>query len=116
MNKNQQLANLLSRLQNELQALSLWQQNALNPELLLSTQPFCVDTLTFEQWLQFVFIPKISQMLAENQPLPNQISLCPMAEESFKRYGDDISVLINLIADIDELLSGQRQQTYYCQS
>ncbi|WP_394174696.1 YqcC family protein [Thalassotalea litorea] len=116
MNKNQQLVNLLTHLEAQLQTLSLWQKHAPEPERLLSTQPFCVDTLTFEQWLQFIFIPKISAMLAANSPLPTQISLCPMAEESFKAHGDKIAALINVIADIDELLSGQRQQTLYCQS
>lgn len=113
MNKSQQLKDLLAALQSELEALALWQAELPSAAQLASTQPFCVDTLRFEQWLQFIFIPRISAMMDALQPLPSQISLCPMAEESFKNHGEKAAKLINTIADIDELLSGQRHQTLF---
>ncbi|TKB45952.1 YqcC family protein [Thalassotalea mangrovi] len=113
MNKSQQLKTLLVLLQDNLHELNLWQMDTPTAEQLASTQPFCVDTLRFEQWLQFIFIPKISEMIALNLPLPTQISLCPMAEESFKGVGEQAAKVINTIGDIDELMSGQRQQTLY---
>ena len=104
---------LLTCLTRELIEQQLWQQDAVSAEALSSRQPFCCDTLTFEQWLQFVFIPKLTLMAENNRPLPDNIAVCPMAEEAFKGRGACMGILINLIGDLDQLLSGKRLQTLY---
>ncbi|REL37428.1 YqcC family protein [Thalassotalea euphylliae] len=101
---------LLYQLEQELRRLTLWSLVKPNPEKLMSTAPFCVDTLRFEQWLQYIFLPQMYQLIKNQQPLPTQIALCPMAEEAFIGLSDKAADLINIIGDIDELLSGQRQQ------
>mgnify|MGYP000318113541 FL=1 len=52
-------------------------------------------------------------MIAVNASLPSTISLCPMAEESYKTLGTQAAKLINVIGDIDEVLSGRRYQTLF---
>ncbi|WP_371372820.1 YqcC family protein [Thalassotalea aquiviva] len=113
MQKPQTIMTLLNALEQELKNLGLWQQEGIDEDLLQSTQPFCIDTLSFEQWLQFVFLTKMHQMIEANQALPNNIAICPMAEESFKSLGQNASDLINIIGDIDQCLSGKREQTLY---
>jgi len=107
---------LLSRLAAELKLQQLWQDAGVPAEALASQQPFCCDTLTFEQWLQFVFIPKLGQMAEHDLPLPTNMALCPMAEEAFKSKGESVAELINIIGDLDELLSGKRAQTMFVKS
>ncbi|MFD2165836.1 YqcC family protein [Thalassotalea euphylliae] len=102
--------NLLNKLEQALKSSKLWSVDAPLPEQLASVQPFCVDTLRFEQWLQFIFIPKMQELLAQQLPLPNQIALCPMAEEAFAPMGDAAADIVNVLGDIDEALSGQRMQ------
>lgn len=109
----QNIQQLLSSLKQELQTLQLWQISRPSIKALSSTQPFGIDTLSFEQWLQFIFIERMETMVKAGQPLPTAISICPIAEEKFKHLGDSASKLINLIADIDQLLSGKREQTLY---
>lgn len=109
----QKIQQLLRSLKQEMDTLNLWQTRRPSVEELSSTQPFCLDTLSFEQWLQFVFIERMESMIKMGQTLPSTISLCPLAEESFKHLGNNASNLINLIADIDQLLSGKREQTLY---
>lgn len=113
MGNSQHLLVLLSKLELELVKLNLWQQQWPTKQALSSTQPFCIDTLTFAQWLQFIFIERMKTLVVNNMALPTQISLCPMAEESFKNKAELAADLINLIADIDELLSGKREQSLY---
>jgi uncharacterized protein YqcC (DUF446 family) len=72
-----------------------------------STAPFHYDTLTFEQWLQFVFIERISLMIENKQPLPSEISLLPMATESFSGLGNQANKLLGVIGQFDDLLSGR---------
>lgn len=45
---------LLSELEDELRQLGWWEQQAPSAQALQSQQPFCVDTLEFSQWLQWI--------------------------------------------------------------
>lgn len=105
LSKEQQTVLLLTQLKQELKALMLWQEHQPSPYELASEMPFHYDTLSFEQWLQFVFIERINLMIEESQPLPSEISLSPMAEESFKTYGNNTSKLLEIIYQLDCLLS-----------
>ena len=100
-------AQLLEELSKELQRLNLWQ--AQQPSLLelSSSAPFCCDTLTFEQWLQFIFIEKISDMINKGQTLPAKIALTPMAEVSFKHLSGQAESLLVIIKKIDKTLTAQ---------
>ncbi|WP_281558591.1 YqcC family protein [Thalassomonas sp. RHCl1] len=113
---HQKTSVLLTRLTAELKHQQLWQLSAVPAKALQSSQPFCCDTLTFEQWLQFVFIPKLGQMAEQKLPLPTNMALCPMAEEAFKHRGQAVAALVNIIGDLDELLSGKRAQTLFVKS
>ena len=106
--KEQETLKLLGQLNHELNALTLWQSRAPSTEQMASTAPFHCDTLTFEQWLQFVFIERISLMIENKQPLPNKILLLPMAEESFKELGSKVIPLLGIIDKLDCLLSGRK--------
>ncbi|WP_210725531.1 YqcC family protein [Candidatus Colwellia aromaticivorans] len=107
LSKEQQTSMLLVQLFQELKTLTLWQKRRPNLCEMASTLPFHYDTLAFEQWLQFVFIERISLMIEKNQPLPSEISLLPMAEESFKNLGNKANTLLNIIGQLDSLLSGR---------
>jgi uncharacterized protein YqcC (DUF446 family) len=91
----------------EAQLRQLGQWNKVQPpaEALSSDQPFCVDTLTFPQWLQFVFLPTIYSMLQEDRTLPGRCGIAPMAEEYFRGTGLRGSELVAALVRIDELLS-----------
>ncbi len=102
--KHPQLQQLLQRLETELRAQSLWQESPPSATALASTQPFCVDTLTLPQWLQFIFLPRLLQLISNAQPLPTSCSIAPMAEEYFKADATDRKKLIAVLAHIDALL------------
>lgn len=99
---------LLHAIERELKLLSWWQAVPPAPEALASGEPFCLDTLTFPQWLQFVLIPRMQALLDAEAPLPTRISLYPMATESFKDLAEDTRALEEAIARLDEALSGKR--------
>lgn len=110
MKKNiEHIPSLIAQLTSELKLLELWQASAPSSNALASVAPFCCDTLNFEQWLQFIFIPKISQMINTTQPLPSKIALTPMAEESFKYLGSQSKNLISIINKIDSSFSEQHR-------
>jgi uncharacterized protein YqcC (DUF446 family) len=106
-----QVTDLLNQIETELKASGLWALIKPSAEAMQSTAPFFCDTMPLENWLQFVFLPRMRVLVAERLPLPQQIAVCPIAEEAFKPVDRQKLLLINRIADLDELLSGKREQS-----
>ncbi|RUO25404.1 hypothetical protein CWE09_01320 [Aliidiomarina minuta] len=103
----QQTTIILQQLQDALKELSLWQPEQPSPEALQSTQPFAVDTLDFHQWLQFIMIPRMQNMVDKQQPLPTSIAISPMAVQVYKDSLDTHHELIRILRKLDILLSDQ---------
>ena len=90
---------LLLALAEALQQSQRWANVAPPPEALASSQPFCCDTLPFEGWLQFLFLPRCHALLDGGQPLP-YFQLLPMAEMSWGS-DDQTAPLFAAIAALD---------------
>ena len=107
MNQHRRVSLILEKLELELRQLALWQPEAPSAEALASTLPFCVDTLDFHQWLQFILLVRLRQMLTLQMPLPRQIALYPMATEVYKQSLQTHAPLLECLAELDEALTGQ---------
>lgn len=99
------IADGLLAIESELRRLEYWDSEPPAPEALASTQPFCVDTLAFPQWLQFIFLPRMKTLIEQDMTLPAISGIAPMAEEFFRREVVSGNVVINELARIDALLS-----------
>lgn len=105
MHRSKQIKALLLEIRAEMEAQKLWQSSAPAAEALASTQPFCVDTLTFTEWLQWLLIPRLEEMIRQSVPLPRNCQIHPMAEEVFKQLNADTDQLLALIGQLDRSLS-----------
>ncbi|PKG38602.1 YqcC family protein [Psychromonas sp. Urea-02u-13] len=103
--KRQLLARLLRELESELLALNLWQKNRPCEQALASVEPFAIDTLNFPEWLQFIFIEKMTQLLQLGLALPSAMAITPMATEYFKVRVMDSGALIAVITRIDLVIN-----------
>jgi uncharacterized protein YqcC (DUF446 family) len=101
-----QVKSLLIALEVELKHLSLWQPVLPSPEALASAMPFCYDTMSLQQWLQFVFIPRMQALLDANGSLPGRMSILPVAEQAFGNIQADVVPLLNIIQRLDNAISG----------
>ena len=99
------ISEVLFELEAEMRVLGWWEEEMPPASALASQQPFCVDQLTFEQWLQWIFIPRMMQLYAEGLPFPGNCAVAPMAEEWVKPLGLEASDLIHALSGIDSLLS-----------
>ena len=99
-----ELRQILLDIESELKALGLWQEEELDPQLLRSVEPFCCDTLRFEQWLQFILIPKMHALLTQQQVLPQKALIAPMAEHVWHNQSDKMP-LIELLRSFDASLN-----------
>jgi uncharacterized protein YqcC (DUF446 family) len=100
-----EVAEVLIDIEAQLRQLGLWDKIPPSSEALASEQPFAVDTLTLPQWLQFIFLPTIREMLEAGQSLPDRCGIVPMAEEFFRDTGLACDELIVALTRIDALLS-----------
>ena len=94
----------LNALEQALAAVQLWDAQPPSPEALQSTIPFMYDTLRIEQWLQWVFIPRMHALLDAGADLPDSCSIHPLAEHEWSgRATRPVQVLATL-AHLDALL------------
>ena len=100
-----EIAEVLIDIEAQLRQLGMWDKIPPSSQALASSEPFCVDTLTLPQWLQFVFIPTLYQMLEAGDSLPERCGIAPMAQEFFRGSGLAIGDLVLSLERIDELLS-----------
>jgi uncharacterized protein YqcC (DUF446 family) len=75
-----EVAAVLIDIEAQLRQLGQWDKVPPSSDALASDQPFCVDTLTLPQWLQFIFLPTLYRMLEEKEVLPDRSGIAPMAE------------------------------------
>jgi uncharacterized protein YqcC (DUF446 family) len=100
-----QVAEVLIDIEAQLRQLGLWDKIPPSTEALASEQPFAVDTLSLPQWLQFIFLPTIRDMIEAQENLPDRCGIAPMAEEFFRDTGLSCDELLVALARVDELLS-----------
>lgn len=99
------LAEHLLLIERELRVLGWWQEQAPSAAALASQEPFCVDTLTFEQWLQWIFLPRMKQLLEADATLPSVSGIQPMAEMVYREQSGITRRLLELLGEFDRLLT-----------
>jgi uncharacterized protein YqcC (DUF446 family) len=100
----QSLAQLLGEIERELRDLELWEEIPPPAEALMSTVPFCYDTIQFPQWLQWVFIPRCTQIVRNQASMPASSDICPMAEVYLNEMQIEAPELLESITRFDELI------------
>lgn len=100
------MADALLALEKELRQQGLWAAQPPSAAALASREPFCVDTLSFEGWLQWVFIPRMGQIVERGEALPAGCHIQPMGEEAFAHLGRGGSELVSVLGHIDRVAQG----------
>ena len=70
-----------------------------------SDVPFCYDTMSFLEWLQWVMFPKTRELIRKQLPLPTVCEIQPLAEEEFKLLDQDTESLLEEIGRLDQLFN-----------
>jgi uncharacterized protein YqcC (DUF446 family) len=86
----------------ELKRLSLWSENLLPPDCFENMGAFGSNTMRFEQWLQFVLLPRINQIIQDHEQFPSNSQVAVYAI----RYFDGnpaTEKLQGIISEFDEL-------------
>ena len=105
-----EIKQLLLLLERSLRDAELWSTEEIAEDRLASKVPFCADTLSYPEWLQFVFIRKMQALIEGEDDLPSASGLFPMAQVYFGRdifrYRELAGILLKLDRTIREEISG----------
>ncbi|MFW1677908.1 YqcC family protein [Pontibacter sp. JAM-7] len=96
---------LLIKIEAEMKHLDLWAATPPSNEALASRQPFAIDTLSFDQWLQWIMLPRLDWIIQQNHCLPSNCHIAPYAEEAVKQLAADTQDLLRLIKQLDQALN-----------
>lgn len=100
-----QVADQLLLIERELRQLGWWQSEAPSAEALASQTPFCVDTLAFEQWLQWILLPRMKMLLESDGPLPAVSGIKAMAEMAYREQPVKVRGLLDVLGEFDRVLT-----------
>lgn len=98
------IADHLLLIEHELKAQGWWSDDVPSAQVLGSTVPFAVDTMSFEQWLQWIFLPRMALIIEHGHPLPNASGILVMAETVFVDRPEQSRELRRLLATFDQLI------------
>jgi len=101
------IADVLLEVEANLRSSGRWDPDRPPDAALCSNAPFCLDTLRFEQWLQWIFLPRMKQILEHRRPLPAKSAIFSYAQEYIRKTDPQGSNLLNLIKRFDDLISIQ---------
>ena len=97
----QEASRYADQTESEMRSIGFWQTASLRPEQMHFKQAFAMDTMTFVQWLQFIFIPRVREAIASNE-FPTSSSVGAQAVREFD--GDaDADRLVTLLSEFDSL-------------
>ena len=106
MQKHHKLADLLLNLEMVMRQQGVWQMPEPSEQDLASEQPFCIDTMDFDQWLRFVMLERFKPILAQGLPLPTPSNIASMAQTFYQGQGNGSnSAVIAALEAIDSCLN-----------
>jgi uncharacterized protein YqcC (DUF446 family) len=101
------IADVLLEVEAALRTGGTWEATEPPTEALSSATPFCIDTLSFEQWLQWVFLPRMQHILEPCRPLPGKSGILPYAKEYLDKNDPVTGRLLRQIGRFDDLIAIQ---------
>lgn len=103
----QKAENIINKIEEEMRVKGLWQNEALEPEKFCSTKAFCLDTMTFVQWLQFVLLPRVKSIILSKGEFPAASEVSQQATREFLMYPlyskNKTKKLLELLTEFDDL-------------
>ena len=101
MPDQQSVLSKIEDIESEMLRIGMWQEKPLEPEQYDFRAAFAGDTMTFAQWLQFIFIPNVKSAAASGKfPASSQVGVQAIREFDGM---NEASRLITLLNEFDAL-------------
>jgi uncharacterized protein YqcC (DUF446 family) len=104
-NRPAQIKQQILKIEATMQQLKLYASDRPDDSAFQSSTPFCYDTMSFLEWMQWVMLPKTRELIERDLPLPTVCEIHPLAEEEFKLLVLDTDALLEEILQLDHLFN-----------
>ncbi|ADW72481.1 MULTISPECIES: YqcC family protein [Rahnella] len=101
MNIENQVRQILEDIEQVMRDEKLWHATPPEAEAFESKEPFSVDTLSAEQWLQWVLVPRMYALLEAQAPMPTRFAITPYFEVAMP----EALRLLTQLQRLDDLLN-----------
>jgi uncharacterized protein YqcC (DUF446 family) len=93
---------LAAKIEAEMKAIGCWSEQALPEAAYDFLLTFARDTMSFTQWLQYVLIPRVRQIVADQGDFPAR---CMVGVQAIREFNGDAraSDLTTLLIEFDAL-------------
>jgi len=107
----EKVAEQARKIETELKRLRRWQTTPLPPEKFENMGAFGSKTMAFEQWIQFVLLERIREIVESKDTFPSESNVAAYAARSFD--GDpEAGNLQDLLSGLDQLINGEEPLTF----
>lgn len=87
----------------EMQSQGMWRSEPLPPEDYDFKAAFAMDTMPFVHWLQFIFIPRVREIIDNKGTFPASSQVGAQAVREFDGI-NEASELVSLLSDFDHFI------------
>ncbi len=98
----QEAGQKIDEIEAELKHLGRWSEQPPPPQAFENMGPFGMRTMAFEQWLQFVLIPRVREIIATRGQFPSSSSVSAYAVREWDGV-PDVDRLLTLLSEFDAL-------------
>ena len=97
----------IAAIEEEMKRIGMWQKVAPAPEQLVVTRAFGGDKLAFEQWLQFIFIPRVKDIIRTKGKFSSQSAIHAQAFREWVSWGgeENVDTLLEMLKAFDALFN-----------
>ena len=102
--KRKRLGKLADAIEAELKRLGWWMADPPPEATVLEGGAFGMNSVPFPTWLQVVFVTRLRQAAAGEFEIPRSSSVSTFATREFDGYQEDVSRLMDLLYEVDQLV------------
>ena len=106
------VSSLVDNIERAMRSCGIWIQAAPGVQTTRSEVPFCADTMSFEQWLRWIFVPRMRALLRNRKPIPTSSAIKPMAETCLVRGDVATEMLLQALDRFDLYISARGRQLH----
>jgi len=98
----QRAAGMIGEIEAEMRRIGYWSDEPLPDEAYHFNRAFGMDTMAFDQWLQFIFVPRVHDIIRTRGQFPPKSMV---ATQAIREFDTDpkAAALVSLLSEFDSL-------------
>ena len=102
----EELSEKITEIEFEMKKIGYWSEVKPSDEDFQFKLPFALDTMPFEDWLQFVFIPSVRKKIEKKESLPEEsnVGVAALRQYDYHSLVPEAHDLMRLLFEFDKIL------------